>query len=109
MGYGIFYFVKLSRRKPFAVIGQLKVNNPVLDVVAFEDKDHLMVYVLLRTSDELMMGHAILLYDISPGQNKFEDISSGIELHDTFQHLDYVPGDPSLLIGNNEINPICCP
>lgn len=103
MAYGVIYCIKLSYEKPFSVVGQIKVERPVLDLVAFDTKDTLRIFVLLRTSKEFPMGHELLIYEISRGEKQFSGIIGVIQFSDGFQNFEYVPGNPMLLIGKGEI------
>ena len=100
---GVLYCIKLSIKKPFFVVGQLKVNNYVLDVVAFDTKDSVRIFVLHRTSKEYIMGQQVLLYEINRGEKQFSDIIGILQFSEGYRNLEYVPGNPMLLIGKDKI------
>ncbi|KAI4496090.1 hypothetical protein M0802_008130 [Mischocyttarus mexicanus] len=83
----------------YTVIGQVRLRRKINDVVLFDSRKGMKLFVLLVTSMRYSVGEQIAIYEVSKEQVNVDEIIATLHLRTPFRNIYTVPGNPQLIVG----------
>ncbi|XP_014610043.1 PREDICTED: cilia- and flagella-associated protein 43-like [Polistes canadensis] len=83
----------------YTVIGQVRLKRKINDVLLFDSRKGIKLFVLLVTSMKYFVGEQIAIYEVSKEQVNTDEIIAKLNLQTPFRNVYTVPGNPQLIVG----------
>ncbi|XP_043277754.1 cilia- and flagella-associated protein 43-like [Venturia canescens] len=96
---GICYCLSLKKHQPFSVIARLETKSRMTDVLLYDVRGSLKLFVLAVSSRKVTVGRFLILYELSSGRRDSVEALTYLELPYAYQFLHYAPEGVSFLIG----------
>ena len=96
---GVLYCMSLSKDKPFVVTARIETKRRIADVLLYDNRGHLKLFILVVSSRRATVGNFLIIYEVQAGRRSSVEPAGYLELPYMYQYLHYAPMGTNFFIG----------